>query len=822
MFKKLDKYLLTSFVGPFIAILLVVIFILLMQFLWLYIDELVGKGLGFGVIMEFLACGATIMMPLSIPLASVLASMMTMGALSENFELTAIKASGISLGRVLAPLIIASMLIAVGAFFIANNLVPIAYNKTYTMREDILKTKSEIKIPTKTFYDGIEGYILRVESSNRKTSMMYDVMVYDHSRGVGNNTLAIADSALIRMAKDKKSLSFTMYNGINYEETNQTSYRDTTRQLQSTSFSKQELIIPLDHYSFEQSETGKYSDQAKSMSLGDLLEDQDSIRTNLTETMNSFKKALRDDRTFSYNSQLDSSYRAKYSSPLDFSIVENLKLGERIQAHERASVRLNSYINLLSGFDREVNYPSALLKQIDLEIYKKFSLALVVFLLFFIGAPLGALIRKGGLGVPAIVSILFFVLYYIVDIIGTKLARDGAIDPISGAFIASYVLLPICVFLTYKAIKDESVLENDKLKTMFKKIKLFFKKKFHKTNIVYMGTPDFAVAPLQTLLDNGYNVSAIVTVPDKPSGRGLQVNESAVKKFAVAHGIPVLQPVKMKDPEFIEQLKSYKADIFVVVAFRLLPPEVFNIPRLGCFNLHAALLPQYRGAAPINWAVINGDRATGVTSFLIDEGIDTGKILLREQYVIKPEDTAGDVHDALMEMGSRVVLQTVEGLIEGNMEVRVQKSFIQGAEVLRKAPKLTKELCHIDWNDSTKHVVNLIRGLSDYPAAFTVLVNGAESKSLKIFKARAAGATSPVGRLYDSSMEPGTIVSDGKTYLAIASADGLVLLTDIQMAGKKRMEIEDFLRGFHNPADYKADAGTSRAFIQAVRKSEQE
>lgn len=814
MIKKLDKYLLISYVGPFVAILLVVIFILLMQFLWLYIDELVGKGLDFSVIMEFLACGATIMMPLSIPLASVLASMMTMGAFAENSELTAIKASGISLTRVLAPLTVASFIISVGAFFVANNLVPMAYNKTYTMREDILKTKSEIKIPTQTFYDGIDGYILRVERNDKKTGMMHGVMVYNHSSGSGNTSLALADSAIIKLAKDKKSLSFTMFSGVNYEETNKTSYRDTTRQLQRTSFSRQELIVPLENYSFEKSSTGKYSDQAKSMSLKDLLMDQDSIYNSLISSRESYIKQMREDRTFIYNRQLDSAYMAKHSSPFDISGLE-VDLEQNIKNHDKATTRLNNYISLLTSFERESSFPSAFLKQIDLEIYKKFSLALVVFLLFFVGAPLGALIRKGGLGVPAIVAILFFVLYYIVDIIGTKLARDGAIDPISGAFIASYVFIPICTYLTYKAIKDESILGNDNLRMIFRKIKLFFKEKFHKTNIVYMGTPDFAVAPLKNLLEQGYKVSAVVTVPDKASGRGLQVNQSAVKKFAEAQGIPVLQPEKMKDPEFIEQLKKLKPDIFVVVAFRLLPREVFSIPRLGCFNLHAALLPQYRGAAPINWAVINGDRATGVTSFLIDEGVDTGKILMREQYVIKPEDTAADVHDALMEMGSKVVQSTVEGLIDGNMEIRVQKSFIQGSEILRKAPKLSRELCHIDWDDSMKHVVNLIRGLSDYPAAFTNLVDGnGKATALKIFKAEAAAAD------FMPAAAAGTIASDGKSFLAVAVNNGWVMLKDIQLAGKKRMAVEDFLRGFHNPETYTTDKGSSRSVIEAVHASE--
>ncbi|MCQ2155154.1 MAG: methionyl-tRNA formyltransferase [Bacteroidales bacterium] len=366
---------------------------------------------------------------------------------------------------------------------------------------------------------------------------------------------------------------------------------------------------------------------------------------------------------------------------------------------------------------------------------------------------------------------------------------------------------------------------------MFRKLKIKFKEIFHRTSIVYMGTPEFAVAPLETLLDAGYRISAVVTVPDKPSGRGQSVNESAVKKFAVSKGIPVLQPEKLKDPSFLEALKSYKPDLFVVVAFRMLPREVWSIPRLGTFNLHAALLPQYRGAAPINWAVINGEKATGVTSFLIDAGVDTGTILMREQYKIGAGDTASDVHDALMELGSRVVLQTVEGLIAGNIDSRVQKSFIQGEEILHKAPKLSRELCHIDWDDTALHIVNLVRGLSDYPCAFTELVGTDGScTALKIFKAHVAEGgeggsvcqSGDEGRNFDggSVRRPGTIISDGKTFLGIASRDAVVALDEIQLAGKKRMSVADFLRGFHDPCSYKVSAGTSREVIDAVHDSE--
>ena len=830
--KKLDIYILKSFIGPFFAILLLVVFILMMQFLWLYIDELVGKGLSIKVVMEFLGWGSATMLPLSLPLATILASVMTMGSFAENSELIAIKAAGVSLGRALTPLICASFFIAIGAFFIANNLVPTAYNNIYTLSEDIRRTKDEIKIPTKTFYDGIEGYILRVDRNDSRTGMMHKVMVYNHTANKGNVSLTIADSAKMEMSKNKKYLTFALYNGINYEETNSQNYTDTTRQLQKTEFRRQELIIPLDNYGFQKTEVGRYSDQAKSMSLGDLTEDQDSIRTNLNAKIEEHLRSIRMDYTLQYAGQLDTSkteVRKRSLFPLDS--LKDLSLAKNIEYHNIAEGRINTYISRLSEFDRDAYPMSFTLKLIDIEIYKKFALALACFILFFIGAPLGAVIRKGGLGTPAIVSILFFVFYYIVDMIGTKLARDGAIDPITGAFIASYVLFPLGGFLTWKAINDESILGSDNLTNMFRKLKIKLKEIFHRTSIIYMGTPEFAVAPLETLLNAGYKISAVVTVPDKPSGRGQSVNESAVKKFAVSKGIPVLQPEKLKDPSFLEALKSYKPDLFVVVAFRMLPREVWSIPRLGTFNLHAALLPQYRGTAPINWAVINGERATGVTSFLIDAGVDTGTILMREQYKLGAEDTASDVHDALMELGSRVVLQTVEGLIAGNIDSRVQKSFIQGEEILHKAPKLSRELCHIDWDDTALHIVNLVRGLSDYPCAFTELL-GADGSctALKIFKAHVADGgegcgvcmSGDAGRNFegDSVRRPGTIVSDGKTFLGIASRDAVVALDEIQLAGKKRMAVADFLRGFHDPCSYKVSAGTSREVIEAVHNSE--
>jgi len=335
---------------------------------------------------------------------------------------------------------------------------------------------------------------------------------------------------------------------------------------------------------------------------------------------------------------------------------------------------------------------------------------------------------------------------------------------------------------------------------------------FKKTRIVYMGTPEFAVAPLDELIKNGYNVVGVVTVADKASGRGLKINESAVKKYAVEHNIPVLQPVSLKDPEFLDALKAWKPDLFAVVAFRMLPKVVWEIPKLGTFNLHAALLPQYRGAAPINWAVINGEKTTGVTTFMIDEGMDTGGIMYSYDCKIGPEETAGDVHDKLMEIGAKLVVNTVEAIIDRNVELRVQKSFIQGSEILHPAPKLTRELCHIDWNGRTKDIYNLIRGLSPYPAAFTELVKDDKTLQMKIFKTIKITGEEYAAMLAENglgSAAPGTVLSDGKSYLAISTADGALSVTELQLAGKKRMAVKDFLIGFREPQTYGTSKGTS-------------
>lgn len=305
--------------------------------------------------------------------------------------------------------------------------------------------------------------------------------------------------------------------------------------------------------------------------------------------------------------------------------------------------------------------------------------------------------------------------------------------------------------------------------------------------IIFMGTPDFAVASLDALIKAGKNIVAVVTGPDKPAGRGQKLQESAVKKYATEHELPVLQPVRLKDPVFLEDLKALNADLQVVVAFRMLPEIVWNMPPKGTINLHASLLPDYRGAAPINWAIINGERESGVTTFLLQHEIDTGNILFADKVAIEDTDTAGDLHDKLMSVGATLLVKTVDALTSGNYLETPQRALLDtdGIEQAPKhAPKIFKEDCLIDWSRPRAEVFNLIRGLSPYPAAYTQF----QGKTLKIFKTEIAEAS--------TSLASGAYDSDGKTYLHFACADGILSITELQIEGKKKMHIAEFLRGY--------------------------
>ncbi len=304
--------------------------------------------------------------------------------------------------------------------------------------------------------------------------------------------------------------------------------------------------------------------------------------------------------------------------------------------------------------------------------------------------------------------------------------------------------------------------------------------------IVYMGTPDFAVEPLKKLVEDSYNVVGVVTMPDKPAGRGYQLQQSAVKKFALERNLPLLQPENLKDEGFLTSLREWNADLQIVVAFRMLPEVVWNMPKYGTFNLHASLLPQYRGAAPINWAVINGDKETGVTTFFLKHEIDTGNIIMQSKVSIGDDENVGDIHDKLMYLGASVVTETVDLIISGNYILTPQDESI----VLKPAPKIFKDTCRIDWSKSVIEIKNFVRGLSPYPAAFTE-VKDEKDRVLSL-------------KIYDVSVEEtkisepsGVLLTDNKTYLKFTASDGYVQVHRLQLAGKKTMDVQDLLRGTH-------------------------
>ena len=302
--------------------------------------------------------------------------------------------------------------------------------------------------------------------------------------------------------------------------------------------------------------------------------------------------------------------------------------------------------------------------------------------------------------------------------------------------------------------------------------------------IIFLGTPDFAVATLQSLVENGFHIASVVTAPDKPAGRGLRLTESPVKQYAVKNNIPILQPLKLREPEFLKQLKSYHADIQIVVAFRMLPESVWAMPDMGTINLHGSLLPQYRGAAPINRAIMNGEVITGVTTFKLQQEIDTGNILLMEEIPIGPDETAGELHDRMKKIGADLMVLTIRGLLDGTLKEKPQR--VVDAATLKSAPKIFTADCEINWANPVSKIHNQVRGLSPFPGAFTSF----RGKTLKIFKTR------PEEK--ELTELPGEMETDGKNWIRYSALDGYIYIEDIQLEGKKRMQTTVFLRGLRH------------------------
>ena len=315
--------------------------------------------------------------------------------------------------------------------------------------------------------------------------------------------------------------------------------------------------------------------------------------------------------------------------------------------------------------------------------------------------------------------------------------------------------------------------------------------------IVYMGTPDFAVESLRQLVEGGYNVAGVITMPDKPAGRGHKIQYSPVKQYALSQNLPLLQPQNLKDESFIQSLRDWKADLQIVVAFRMLPEVVWNMPRLGTFNLHASLLPQYRGAAPINWAVINGDTETGIPTFFLKHEIDTGEVIRQQRVPIADTDNVEVVHDKLMMLGGKLVVETVDDILNDRVKPMPQEEMAVAGE-LRPAPKIFKETCRIDWNRPVKKIYDFVRGLSPYPGAWTELISPeGETVVLKIFESEK--------NVEKHGLIPGTIVTDGKKTIKIAVPDGLLSILSLQLPGKKRLKTDELLRGFRLTEAYKVN-----------------
>lgn len=470
--KIFDRFLIRSFLGPLFLTIFIVLFVLVLQFLWVYIDELVGKGLGLRVILEFLFWGTCTVIPLALPLATLLASIMTMGNMGEFNELLAMKAAGIPLLRIMRPLIILSFVISIAAFFAANDLMPLAYKNIFALRDDISRTKDEIRIPTGIFYNGIDNYSLRVDSRDNATDMLHDIMVYNHTSRRGNTSVTLADSGTIRLTEDKKNIIFTLFNGESYEETERKSLADTSFPIQHVLFDKQDVVIELTNYAFQRRDGDRFGSDVMAQNLHSLGHRRDSLDSLYSISLAQFQRRMLVAGGLAFARQIDTANKAEFNGhfPLDALPVPE----EMVQFPDllnRAIGKTDQMSNQVENYmieELQIHLP---LRRTKVEWYRKFTVAFACFIFFFVGAPLGAIIRKGGLGTPVIVSMLFFVVYYVIDISGKKLATDGSVSALMGTFISALVLLPIGIFLTYKATTDSALFNKDAYLVLLKKFK---------------------------------------------------------------------------------------------------------------------------------------------------------------------------------------------------------------------------------------------------------------------------------------------------------------------------------------------------------------
>jgi lipopolysaccharide export system permease protein len=480
--KKLHWFVIKAYTGPFISTFFVVVFILLMQFLWKYIDDLIGKGLELSVIAELLLYTSASLVPLALPLAVLLSSLMTFGNMGENLELTALKSSGISLQRIMSPLIYITVIISVGAFYFSNNVLPYTNLKMRSLLWDVQQQRPEMQIREGIFYNGIDNYSIKISGRDFRTKMMYDIKIYDHSLGRGNLKVSVADSGFMRITEDKGFLVTTLYSGYNYEEMEERARqrRERTFPHRRDNFDEQVLIIPLSGFDLQRTDEADFRHNSQMMNLGQLDSIMDSLRTVMSErvdehTGNMVQSAFFKRETFRREST-DTEVKEERKPADVMNIESGMTIDQRVRAWDQATVDARLVRNQIISTKTDFDWRNKRIRRYEMEWHRKFTLSFACLVFFFIGAPLGAIIRKGGLGMPAVISVLFFVIYYVIDISAQKFVKELVIPSFPGMWISSFILLPAGIFLTYKATSDSAILNTETYTNFFRRISNFFSK----------------------------------------------------------------------------------------------------------------------------------------------------------------------------------------------------------------------------------------------------------------------------------------------------------------------------------------------------------
>jgi len=487
--KKLYIFILKSYSGPLVMTFFIALFILVMQFLWQYVDEMVGKGLELSVLAELMFYASVQVIPMALPLAILLASLMTFGNMGENYELTAMKAAGISLQRIMKPLIILTVFISIGAFWFSNNMLPVANLKFYSLFWDVRMAKPELDIKEKVFYNGIDGFSIKVEKKDKESNLLHDIMIYDHRDRLNRNSnVTVADSGRMKVSDNKHYMTITLLNGIRYDEKvrdKRGRLRDRDKQMfRIDNFSKQIATIEMSGYNFSRSDENRFKGNYKMKNLKQLKTDEDSLFMEREKKINGLRrqtKAFNFTRIrYAYRKKNDESLRVidsiKVVENVD-SVFTNLPHDQQIMVMEQALRRARENKQVIDNQNRIVSNDDKRIIRYRMERHRKFTLSFACLIFFFIGAPLGAIIRKGGLGMPVVVSILFFIVYYIVNTFGEKMAREGVWPVWEGMWLSSFVLLPIGIFLTYKSATDSTLLNAEAYTMFIKKMFRFINKR---------------------------------------------------------------------------------------------------------------------------------------------------------------------------------------------------------------------------------------------------------------------------------------------------------------------------------------------------------